>query len=886
MNRLENPCEITHLMFEEEAFFSGTPLNTLNSNTTTDCQHHSPHPSLGSFGEEVRCSLDELDAVIATYDDENNNHNHNNSVVDVNNCIRQLFTSPLTIATNSTDYSACSTFIPSSTSSTILPNQLSSTLQKNIDLLSLINQSNHSVITSKALPVSSSSLSAAAAATPTSVTTSMHFITSGTENTHHHHHNYNNGLSNGNEIRRQCKDPVQMNSITTGFNSSLQSFCTLTKHVEKTESSPPLPPPPDPYASENFTLPPPPLSAVDIPALPYSSNTVIRQDTLKSLSSQFNSPSNGYLNRQISDPHHEVDTSADSYCCTNNSRCTQSSNSSTNKSTTRPSIPQRAPSTRLTSVPNCSKQDLDTPLIENTKGLNAFCDRGNGTGHLIKTTGSCNTNPVKTPSEISSKEENDSIERTTLPVQDIIRKFGSLLDSNAKIPNQCYTSSCSQNVIPSSSTTTAIRSNDSLNTCQNRHLLQPDNSSSSSIKTSAMRKYNQPTTVDGNNSQNIPFMDNVNSSTKLGHSTNNGIMTPTVLASQTSTSTSQENHASLPSSSLMQVNQGINLSPEMTRFPQINNNNNNNNNNNAVKYTNLSPVFSTSFSPLLPLSSSSAAAVAPTSNVTNLHRTVESVYINRKIDNDRCDFNSTVTNFSSVSQTTTMHHTNTSTFLSSGNMSGGGLSKAAHNSNNNNNNKTNNSNHSGNNGKDSTLNHNPRVHHYQQPQHQQQLDSHVVHQLSGTLLQRRLSSDSTADSSSIVHVQSMNLDSNTLAIFNQFNIVDATQIPGYHSIPPGLPDWKTHRLERKNREAASLYAEELKKWGLVPNWKRELIEKKQLNKMDNHQTSNQHQHQQQTCPTQSLDYQGNNLNQSLATPELAEKLKRRLDKVSNATLES
>ncbi|VDQ17750.1 unnamed protein product, partial [Trichobilharzia regenti] len=73
-----------------------------------------------------------------------------------------------------------------------------------------------------------------------------------------------------------------------------------------------------------------------------------------------------------------------------------------------------------------------------------------------------------------------------------------------------------------------------------------------------MRKYNQPTTVDGNNSQNIPFMDNVNSSTKLGHSTNNGIMTPTVLASQTSTSTSQENHASLPSSSLMQVNQGIN----------------------------------------------------------------------------------------------------------------------------------------------------------------------------------------------------------------------------------------------------------------------------------------------------------------------------------------
>ncbi|CAH8824292.1 unnamed protein product [Trichobilharzia szidati] len=832
MNRLENPHEISQLMFEEEAFFIGSPLNTLNSNITTDCQHHSPHPSLGSFGsEEVRCSLDELDAVIATYDDDENNNHNNNSIVDVNNCRRQLFTSPLTVATNSTDYSTCSTFIPSSTSSNLFSShQLSSTLQKNIELLSIINQSkNNSVITSKALPVSS--LSSVAAAATTSVTTSMHFITSGTENTrqhHHHHHlnhhNNNSGFSNGNEIRTQCKDTVQLNSTVTGFNSSLQSFCTLTKHFEKTDSSPPLPPPPDSYASENFTLPPPPLSAVEVPALPYSSNTVIRQDTLKSLPSQFNSPSNGYLNRQISDPQHEVDTSVNSYCCTNNSRYTQSSNFSTNKSTTRPSIPQRAPSTRLTSVPNCSKQELDSPVIENTKLLNAFCE-SNGTDHLIKTTESCNANPVKTPSEISSKEENDSIERTTLPVQDIIRKFGSLLDSNAKIPNQCYTSSCSQNVIPSllTTTTTTIRSNnsinDSLTTCQNHHLLQPDNSS---MKTSVMRKYNQPT-IDVNNSQNIPSMDNVNSSTKLGHFTNNGMATPTVLASQTST-TSQENHASLPSPSIMQVNQSINLSPEMNRFPQINNNNNNNNSNNPVKYNNLSPVFSTSFSPLL----SSSSSAAPTSNVTDLHKTVESVYINRKTDSDRCDFNSTLTNFSSVSQTS-MHHTNTSTFLSSGNMSGGGLCKAAHN----NNNKTNNSNHSGNNGKDSALNHNPRVHHYQQQQHQQQLDSHVVHQLSGTLLQRRLSSDSTADSSSIVHVQSMNLDSNTLAILNQFNIVDATQIPGYHSIPPGLPDWKTHRLERKNREAASLYAEELKKWGLIPNWKRELIEKKQLNKMNN-----------------------------------------------------
>ncbi|KAF6768264.1 hypothetical protein AHF37_09779 [Paragonimus kellicotti] len=45
----------------------------------------SPHPSLSSSGsEEVRCSLDELDAVIATFDEEARQHHY--SLSSVNNC--------------------------------------------------------------------------------------------------------------------------------------------------------------------------------------------------------------------------------------------------------------------------------------------------------------------------------------------------------------------------------------------------------------------------------------------------------------------------------------------------------------------------------------------------------------------------------------------------------------------------------------------------------------------------------------------------------------------------------------------------------------------------------------------------------------------------------
>ncbi|VDP37920.1 unnamed protein product [Schistosoma curassoni] len=77
--------------------------------------------------------------------------------------------------------------------------------------------------------------------------------------------------------------------------------------------------------------------------------------------------------------------------------------------------------------------------------------------------------------------------------------------------------------------------------------------------------------------------------------------------------------------------------------------------------------------------------------------------------------------------------------------------------------------------------------------------------------------------------------------------VDANQIPGYHPISSNLPDWKIHRLERKNRDAANIYAE--------------------------------------TNPHQSQQYNNDTSLTTTTTNELAEKLQRRLDKVTKATIE-
>ncbi|CAH8431836.1 unnamed protein product [Heterobilharzia americana] len=759
MTRSEVSHDIGHLAFEEDYNSVGVPPSGYRRGVNKDDQGHSPHPSLGSFGsEEVRCSLDELDAVIATYDDYDDSRRH-------------LLTFPSTVTT-SREYTNCSTFIHSSSataasvSSSLLFSNRLSTLHTNDELSSFISQPSQST------------------ATTIGATKIIHLESSSTNN---NNNDNSRSFDRVYEMRKLPTDQIHVNNAPIELNSSLPSSCTLTKYSNKTDSSPPLPPPPDLCASENFPLPPPP------PLPPSSSSSNCSPSFTPAAQLKF--PFNGHSDIQVSNARHELEASIDSSFTSR--RYSQPPNISAPKSSSsssRPLIPQRAPSTRLTSVSNWSKQDSDTPIVETVKYPNASF--GNNEASNLKTE-YCKSD-VFTSMESSVKaEENDSIERTTLPVQDIIRKFGNLLVSNAKVSNQCNTSTYSPHTI--SSTIRPCSTNDYLHNTPSNHIPQTDKTAKPSI----IHKYSQPAFHVNSHysSSSTPSIDNA---------------TPIVLASQNySIQESTQTHTS----SMIHSNQNSNFSPEANRFGQMNN---------------PSPLFT--FSPSLP------------SNP---------MCTNRKIGNDIAYSTSSTCSF--VSQTSLSPVNNTSTFLTSGNMSNG-LSKThvsantttttTTNYNNNNNNA-----HSTNGGKDST---HSQIHRHQQ----QQLDSHVVHQLSGTLLQRRLSSDSSSDTS-MIHVQSMNLDSNTLAVFNQFNI-----------------DWKTHRLERKNRDAANVYAEELKKWGLIPSWKRELIEKKQLNKMDNHHTSSNHHYQ-------YMDSQGSSsVNQSLATAELAEKLQRRLDKVSQGTIES
>ncbi|THD26856.1 hypothetical protein D915_002147 [Fasciola hepatica] len=154
-----------------------------------------------------------------------------------------------------------------------------------------------------------------------------------------------------------------------------------------------------------------------------------------------------------------------------------------------------------------------------------------------------------------------------------------------------------------------------------------------------------------------------------------------------------------------------------------------------------------------------------------------------------------------------------------------------------------------------------------------QLNPHVVHQqLANTLQQRRASAETrpTTEKPRIVSVHSMRLDPNTLETLIQFNIAEAHQIPGYQPVPPGLPDWKTQKLERKNRDAADAYAADLRKWGCIPQWKRELIEKRHHGKTDS-----------TPARTSSVTNDSHpDLTQSLISVELTEKLQRRLEKVA------
>ncbi|KAG5441668.1 hypothetical protein CSKR_200016 [Clonorchis sinensis] len=118
-------------------------------------------------------------------------------------------------------------------------------------------------------------------------------------------------------------------------------------------------------------------------------------------------------------------------------------------------------------------------------------------------------------------------------------------------------------------------------------------------------------------------------------------------------------------------------------------------------------------------------------------------------------------------------------------------------------------------------------------------------------------------------IQCLRLDPTTLDTLLRYNIVDANQIPGYQSICVGnLPDWKLQKLERKNREAADAYAMELQKWGQIPPWKREIIEKRQFGKSDTGLGS-------PCCDIRPEQHA------SLISAELTAKLQRRLEKVDS-----
>lgn len=65
--------------------------------------------------------------------------------------------------------------------------------------------------------------------------------------------------------------------------------------------------------------------------------------------------------------------------------------------------------------------------------------------------------------------------------------------------------------------------------------------------------------------------------------------------------------------------------------------------------------------------------------------------------------------------------------------------------------------------------------------------------------------------------------------------LDVTQLPGYNAIPSDCPLWKRGMLEKKNKQLEEeafrelqLRREEEEKWKGVPDWKRNLLEKRKL----------------------------------------------------------
>lgn len=64
--------------------------------------------------------------------------------------------------------------------------------------------------------------------------------------------------------------------------------------------------------------------------------------------------------------------------------------------------------------------------------------------------------------------------------------------------------------------------------------------------------------------------------------------------------------------------------------------------------------------------------------------------------------------------------------------------------------------------------------------------------------------------------------------------IDVTQIPGYTVITAAVPNWKRDMVEKKNKEKLDEYIRQLQKkkaeaekWKNVPEWKRKLMEEKE-----------------------------------------------------------
>ncbi|RTG82563.1 uncharacterized protein DC041_0007400, partial [Schistosoma bovis] len=472
MIRSEISCDSNHLVLGEESGFGLLSLNLPSTTLSKNHQDHSPRPSLKSFGSEIRCSIDELDAVIATYDVNNNNDN------DIESKKQQLLTSSSSLTNipsinTSVDYFNYSTF----TNSPSLSNQLSS-----------LNR--------------------------TTITTNMNYVTSITHNSNVNDY-HNNNINDINEIRKYYYgDQIQINNQYDQLDVNSSSYptttssssCTFTNYCNQIEPSFPLPPP-DAFASEDFPLPPsPPPPPPPLPPLlstPTSEATTGSAKPVTLLASHFSSTTfspyttNSTLTTLNGGKHLQ------SFPSTNeNSQC-QPFDFHHNIPTTnsrKPSIPQRAPSTRLTSLPSWPKHhDMETPISDTMITSNAMVTGNNGIDHS------------KTKHSVESSSENNnnnshSIECTTLPVQDIIRKFGSLLMSNAKISNQCSTTSNVQSTLSST-----IRPN-SINDC----ILH--NNNTNNVKKSINHKYNQPTL--STNSQYSPITTGLATSTALASQNN------------------------------------------------------------------------------------------------------------------------------------------------------------------------------------------------------------------------------------------------------------------------------------------------------------------------------------------------------------------------------